>query len=71
MKCVVLCAVLAVSFAVIAAGPVVDDHQTPHVNSVCCLAKPLKKSIYNFNNLKYKNFETITVKHKFLFRIFN
>lgn len=34
MKCVVLCGVLAISFAVVAAGPVVDEHQTPHVNSV-------------------------------------
>lgn len=34
MKCAVLCAVFAVSFAVIAAGPVVDEHQTAHVNSV-------------------------------------
>jgi len=55
MKCAVLCAVIALFIAVVAAGPVVDDHQTPHVNSVHSNDPTIEESLMKKLNNKCSN----------------
>ncbi|CAG9760712.1 unnamed protein product [Ceutorhynchus assimilis] len=52
MKCFVICAVIAVSFAVATAGPVVDEHQTPHINSIHSNEPTIEESLMKKLNNK-------------------
>ncbi|XP_050304992.1 uncharacterized protein LOC126742386 [Anthonomus grandis grandis] len=55
MRCAVLCVVFAVSFALVAAGPVVDDSQTPHINSVNSNEPTIEESLMKKLNNKCSN----------------
>ncbi|XP_066146146.1 uncharacterized protein [Euwallacea fornicatus] len=55
MKCLVLCAVFAIFFAAVATGPVVDEHQTAHVNSVHANEQTIEESLMKKLNNKCSN----------------